>query len=148
MGDGLEGVGRMTGMGHAIEQAARMLWDCDNDEFTAERRDMVWAEMSGSEPFEEYIDYVCRARALAEAGLLAPAPLREEAIEEAYQRGHEDGYWNGKTTDMSPVQAAKFMAPYRSRCGAWGGCPLPAGHNVGQADIPENHAEGVGRTDQ
>lgn len=25
------------------------------------------------------------------------------------------------------------------RCGAWGGCPLPAGHNMGNADIPENH---------
>lgn len=24
-------------------------------------------------------------------------------------------------------------------CGAWGGCPLPRGHNVGRADIPENH---------
>lgn len=24
-------------------------------------------------------------------------------------------------------------------CGAWGGCPLPRGHNRGQADIPENH---------
>lgn len=36
--------------------------------------------------------------------------------EEAYQRGHEDGYWNGKTTHMSPAQAAAFMAPYRSRC--------------------------------
>lgn len=76
--------------------------------------------------------------------LFAPAQLREGA-EEAYQRGHEDGYWNGKTTDMSPAEAASFMAPYRSRCGAWGGCPLPAGHNVGQADIPENHAEGDGR---
>src|SRR5690606_4785991 len=25
------------------------------------------------------------------------------------------------------------------RCGAWGGCPLPMGHNKGRADIPENH---------
>lgn len=24
-------------------------------------------------------------------------------------------------------------------CGAWGGCTLPAGHNQGKADIPENH---------
>lgn len=38
------------------------------------------------------------------------------SVEEAYQRGHEDGYWSGKTTDMSPSQAAAFMAPYRSRC--------------------------------
>ena len=25
------------------------------------------------------------------------------------------------------------------KCGAWGGCPLPVGHNMGAADIPENH---------
>jgi len=24
-------------------------------------------------------------------------------------------------------------------CGAWEGCILPAGHNRGQADVPENH---------
>jgi hypothetical protein len=24
-------------------------------------------------------------------------------------------------------------------CGAWGGCVLPAGHNMGRVDIPENH---------
>ena len=24
-------------------------------------------------------------------------------------------------------------------CGAWGGCRLPKGHNMGKADIPENH---------
>lgn len=29
--------------------------------------------------------------------------------------------------------------PRKERCGAWGGCPLPAGHNMGQADIPANH---------
>lgn len=28
-------------------------------------------------------------------------------------------------------------------CGAWGGCPLPAGHNMGRADVPENHARPV-----
>jgi hypothetical protein len=29
--------------------------------------------------------------------------------------------------------------PNTDRCGEWGGCPLPRGHNMGQADIPENH---------
>ena len=24
-------------------------------------------------------------------------------------------------------------------CGAWGGCVLPAGHNMGNVDVPENH---------
>lgn len=25
-------------------------------------------------------------------------------------------------------------------CGAWGGCTLPKGHNVGKVDIPSNHS--------
>jgi hypothetical protein len=25
------------------------------------------------------------------------------------------------------------------RCGAWGGCPMPLGHNKGHADLPERH---------
>jgi hypothetical protein len=25
------------------------------------------------------------------------------------------------------------------RCGAWGGCPMPLGHNKGHLDLPENH---------
>jgi len=29
---------------------------------------------------------------------------------------------------------------HQPRCGAWGGCTLRRGHNIGQADIPENHA--------
>ena len=24
-------------------------------------------------------------------------------------------------------------------CGSWGGCTLPYGHNLGKADVPENH---------
>ena len=24
-------------------------------------------------------------------------------------------------------------------CGAWGGCDLPEGHNMGVADVPDNH---------
>lgn len=39
-----------------------------------------------------------------------------EVAEAAYQRGHEAGFWNGKTTDMTPNQAAEYMAPYRSQC--------------------------------
>lgn len=29
-----------------------------------------------------------------------------------------------------------------ARCGAWGGCILPPGHNRGRADLPENHHYG------
>ena len=47
-----------------------------------------------------------------------PCPAQEEA----YRRGHQDGYWNDKTTGMSPSQAAAFMAPYRCRAG-WLGIP-------------------------
>lgn len=27
-------------------------------------------------------------------------------------------------------------------CGAWGGCTLPRGHNMGKVDVPENHNTG------
>lgn len=55
----------MTGMEHAIEQAARIADDilCTDPQ--------VAREMFGDEP-----DRI--ARALAEAGLLAPSPLRKE----------------------------------------------------------------------
>lgn len=55
----------MTGMEHAIEQAAKVA----DDILSADPQ--VAREMFGDEP-----DKI--ARALAEAGLLAPAPLREE----------------------------------------------------------------------
>lgn len=35
-----------------------------------------------------------------------------------------------------PLLAA---APSAEQCGAWGGCSLPHGHNLGRADIPMNH---------
>lgn len=54
-----------------------------------------------------------QAEELAKAGLLASDDHYAQ-VSEAYQRGHEDGFWNGKTTDMSPADAAKFMAPYRA----------------------------------
>lgn len=93
----------MTGMEHVIERAAR----------TIHAGHCCPCDLGGChEP--DPADYNA-ARALAEAGLLTPSPLTVD-IEEAYQRGHEDGYWNGKTTDMSPAQAAAFMAPYRSHC--------------------------------
>lgn len=68
----------MTGMEHAIEHAARALWECDNLEFTPEWRDKVWNDMGGPEPSHERVDYEIRAEYLAQFGLLAPAPLREE----------------------------------------------------------------------
>lgn len=41
---------------------------------------------------------------------------------------HQDK-WTNQWPAVKPQEA----------CGAWGGCPLPSGHNVGRADIPENH---------
>ncbi|GEL48568.1 hypothetical protein CHO01_36840 [Cellulomonas hominis] len=35
-------------------------------------------------------------------------------------------------------------APDPDPCGAWGGCPLPPGHNRGRADIPSAHAAPLG----
>ena len=64
-------------MSDAIDRAARALWDYDNADSSAEWRDMAWDDMGGSEPSEERVEYELRARALAEAGWLAPAPLRE-----------------------------------------------------------------------
>ena len=68
----------MTGMEHAIEHAAKTLWDYDNADQTPEWRDMAWNDMGGSEPCVERAEYELRARALADAGLLAPSPLTEE----------------------------------------------------------------------
>ena len=55
----------MTGMEHAIEQAIEVLDAVDRN------HDLDSGDLASS---EEY------ARALADAGLLAPAPLREEAL--------------------------------------------------------------------
>lgn len=70
----------VTGMEHAIDRAARALWDYNNADSSAEWRDMAWDDMGGSEPSEERVEYELRARALADAGLLAPAPLREGGV--------------------------------------------------------------------
>jgi hypothetical protein len=40
-------------------------------------------------------------------------------------------------------KSGQFLAPDPAQpCGAWG-CALPAGHNKGRADIPENHQMGA-----
>lgn len=77
----------MTGMEHAIERAASVI---DKAMQSAEWR---WAEDPDDAP-------TFLARALAEAGLIMSIPPHRngdgESVEEAYQRGHEDGYWKGK----------------------------------------------------
>lgn len=64
----------MTGMDNAIEKAARAMWRCDNPDLHP-----AWVERSWGDAGEsgERAEYELRARALAEAGLLAPAPLTE-----------------------------------------------------------------------
>jgi hypothetical protein len=42
-------------------------------------------------------------------------------------------------SDQLRRKADEVQQPEAEPCGAWGGCPLPRGHNMGQADIPENH---------
>lgn len=54
-----------------IERAARVIWDHDNSDRDLGWRDMAWADMGGSEPFDERVEYEMRARALADAGMLA-----------------------------------------------------------------------------
>lgn len=86
------------------EQAARVLWDYDNDDQTPEWREMAWNDMGGSEPCQERIEYICRARWLASEGLLAPAPLREEW-----------GYLIGTTGYLSVSRKAAEDAVTRTR---------------------------------
>lgn len=39
------------------------------------------------------------------------------------------------------IERQKQQQP--EQCGAWGFCTLPVGHNMGRADIPENHKRPV-----
>lgn len=44
-----------------------------------------------------------------------------------------------RTVQTFQKMAASMQARTAEACGAWGGCPLPQGHNMGRADIPANH---------
>lgn len=57
------------------EVVARALWDYDQDGTSLEWRDMAWADMGGSEPDDERLNYEMRADAALAA--LAPALDRE-----------------------------------------------------------------------
>lgn len=46
-----------------------------------------------------------------------------------------------ETVPEVPAVRDREAGAVTDRCGAWGGCPLPAGHNRGRVDIPENHIE-------
>ena len=64
-----------------IEQVAKFLWECDQEGTTDEVREMAWGDMGGSEPTDERQIYEIRARALADAGLLArPLPSYDEIV--------------------------------------------------------------------
>ena len=78
----------MTGMEHATEHAAKTLWDYDNADQTPEWRDMAWNDMGGSEPCVERAEYELRARALADAGLLSPAPEPRADLADAWDEGY------------------------------------------------------------
>lgn len=48
--------------------------------------------------------------------------------------------WRDATAELRRVAGETQQPGAQAEvCGAWGGCPLPRGHNRGQADIPENH---------
>ena len=38
-----------------------------------------------------------------------------------------------------PLPGSETTTMSDETCGAWGGCPLPKGHNMGNADVPSNH---------
>lgn len=40
---------------------------------------------------------------------------------------------------LEPIMPGWWRYEPKRKCAAWGGCTLPAGHNMGQADVPENH---------
>ena len=118
----------MDNMEHAIEQAAQVMWKRDNPDLHPAWVDRSWEDAGES---GERADYELRARALAEAGLLAPAPLREE-----WATRFPNGY----------MRPGKDM-PYDSW---WKGDP-PKGVNVRHyvSDwLPADPAEGDGRADQ
>jgi hypothetical protein len=75
----------------------------------------------------------------------APAPLADyerttgHAITcLAVAGGGSDPHCPGCQTGPSRA-ADEAQRPEAEPCGAWGGCTLARGHNIGQADIPENH---------
>lgn len=104
----------MTGMEHAIEKATRIIHGCTGDEDGAP----------------------VAARALAEAGLLAPAPLTEIRAENQFGETHRR--W---ATDWELVDRAEGESWYDAEPDA-----MP---DVGWEPIePVDRAEGDGRADQ
>jgi hypothetical protein len=64
--------------------------------------------------------------------------LLEQCMEMIRRRSGSDG----ALREIDELLAAKpAVAAHYEKCGAWGCCPLPKGHNMGKADVPENHAK-------
>lgn len=86
----------MTGMEHAIEQAARLI---DPDGWRLRDSGTLPLDHPGAQAVVR--GSLETARALAAAGLLVPAPLRGRAIEQAAraeaERKARDEYWCGDT---------------------------------------------------
>ena len=104
----------MTDMEHAIEQAARIIHGCTGDEDGAP----------------------VAARSLAEAGLLAPAPLTEEW---AVGKSWEDPSLGWVAHDPSDEWLAREQAHGRAR---------PLLRRYVTEFLPLNRAEGDGRADR
>lgn len=76
----------MDNMEHAIEHAARALFLSDRgDTLPAGFPERQWDEGHAVKD-----DYLRRARALAEAGLLAPAPEPRADLADAWDEGYKD----------------------------------------------------------
>lgn len=70
----------------------------------------------------------------------------EEHTSAPCECGHDYHGHGRKNSDMSGrclnCSCRAFVATDNYvRCGAWGGCPMPLGHNRGHSDIPENHQQ-------
>ena len=94
----------MTGMEHTIEQAAQVIAEALEGPADAQIVGDSWtqtADLRRSVLDGDY-DLVAVARALAEAGLLAPAPLTE-AQADAWDEGYRAG-----ADDMSDLRAGRL----------------------------------------
>lgn len=84
----------------------------------------------------------------AEGSMVFAADSLSEHFEGVVQKARADieamvankavalGLTAGQAAGLAELPMLEAEAP---TCGSWGGCTLPVGHNMGRADIPENH---------
>lgn len=69
--------------------------------------------------------------------------VQEDDWRECSRCGHRYQRWEPGRAPVPlgvPCRPAPVVPDSTERCGAWGGCTLPRGHNRGRADVPSNHS--------